>query len=235
MEISLESRLHKRIENSKRSQEFRFINDENWLPTKVFGNALDLGCGSGLYTKLLYEKGISTVAFDIDLKSLKIAKDYVSENRIKTCCGSGVVLPFKDSVFDLIVCIEALSHLCHLDHDSVIKECHRVLKKDGVMIISVHNKTRFYFQDISKLKKPTTVIVNPGLDIYTLSKREFKKALIRAGFELKKDFFFKNYFNSLHNKYPVIFHFTSKLEDFLSKIPVLNHIGITIITIVTKK
>ncbi len=234
MEISLESRLHKRIENSKRSQEFRFINEENWLPANVFGNALDLGCGSGLYTKFLSEKGISTVAFDIDLKSLKTADDYVKDNNLRNCCGTGAFLPFKDSVFDLVVCIEALSHLCHKDHNLVIKECHRVLKKDGVMIISVHNKIRFYLQNISKLKKPTSVIFNPGLDIYTLSKNEFQKGLEKVGFHFINNFFFKNFFNSFHNRYPAIFYLTSKFEDLISKIPILNRFGITILTIVKK-
>lgn len=234
MEIKLESRLYNRIENSKRSQEFRFINEEDWLPANVYVNALDLGCGSGLYTRLLSEKGISTVAFDIDLNSLKIADDYVKENSLKTCCGTGSFLPFKDSVFDLIVSIEALSHLRHLEHDYVFKECHRVLKKDGVMIISVHNKTRFYIQNISRFKKPTSVIINPGLDIYALNKSEFKKGLKEVGFQFKKGFFFKNYFNSFHNKYPILFSHLSKFENLFSKIPILNRIGITIVTIVQK-
>ena len=230
----MESRLYNRIESSKKSQEFRFINEENWLPTNVYDNALDLGCGSGLYTKLLSERGISTVAFDVDLKSLKIADDYVRGNSLKTCCGTGVFLPFKDSVFDLVVCIEALSHICHLDHHYVFKECHRVLKKNGVMIISVHNKTRFYIQNISRLKKPTSVIINPGLDIYALNKSELKKSLKKVGFQFKKDFFFKNYFNSLHNRYPTLLRYLTKCENLFSKLPILNRIGITIVTMVQK-
>ena len=234
MEISLESRLYNRIESSKKSQEFRFINEEKWIPKNIYDKALDLGCGSGLYTKFMSEMGISTVAFDIDLKSLKIADDYVRESSLKKCCGTGAFLPFKDSVFDLVICIEALSHLSHLDHEYVFKECHRVLKKNGVMIISVHNKTRFYIQNISRLKKPTSVIVNPGLDIYTLNKTELKKGLKKVGFQFMKGFFFKNYFNSLYLRYPMLFHYLSKCENFFSKIPILNRLGITIITMVKK-
>jgi SAM-dependent methyltransferase len=46
-------------------------------------------------------------------------------------------LPYDDGCFDYVACLEGLEHVENYHH--VLRECHRVLKKDGTLLISTPN------------------------------------------------------------------------------------------------
>jgi SAM-dependent methyltransferase len=84
---------------------------------------LDLGCANSWYTKYFKNR----IGLDI------------YKGKGVDVVGDAHSLPFEDNKFDLILCTEVLEHL-H-SPQIAISEMHRVLKKDGLLILT----TRFIF------------------------------------------------------------------------------------------
>lgn len=80
-------------------------------------NVLDLGCGDGRYRDLFVESGNRFIGLDISI-------DHRPEIQ-----GVGYSLPFRDEVFDYIICDGVLEHV--YDPFRVVGEVYRVLKKGG--------------------------------------------------------------------------------------------------------
>ncbi len=108
---------------------------------------LDLGCGEGRHVHGVYmEGGVNVVGLDIDLPSLKNAReglDYLDdlngkpETKSLTAFvrGSAYQLPFADNTFDAIICSEVLEHLDA--YPDVIDEIRRVLKPQGMLAATI--------------------------------------------------------------------------------------------------
>jgi len=95
------------------------------------GLTLDCGSGSGYKTIFIISKGINVVSIDIDILSLRnLAKDRPGS----IICGDVQHLPFKDNIFDSIMCSEVLEHLP--DPEMCINEIYRVTKKNGVGVFT---------------------------------------------------------------------------------------------------
>lgn len=222
-----------RIERGKNSQDYRLLSQTNWFDSSKNQSVLDLGCGSGLYTKYLSELGKNPIAFDLSKESIHLTKKYVGRKDLWTCCGTNVTLPFKDSTFDLVLCVETISHISRENQLTAFKEINRVIKANGVLILSVHNAFRFALQNIFRLKKPAMIYENPGLTIYPLTLSELRDGLNQAGFSPSVTIF-TNFYNSIHQRYPKFFPILSLIENFLSYIPLFKRSSLTIMCKVEK-
>jgi ubiquinone/menaquinone biosynthesis C-methylase UbiE len=109
---------------------------------------LDIGCADGTTAtaiKKLFPKLVIT-GLDKYADAIKYAKK--TKPDITFIQGDAHKLPFKKGFFDFVVAIETLEHL-H-DPDQALLEIHRVLKKNGYLIIvqdtdSVLFKTVWWF------------------------------------------------------------------------------------------
>jgi SAM-dependent methyltransferase len=104
---------------------FRAIS--NIAPT-ITGDVLDFGCGSKPYEPL-FTSAQSYIGVDIEVsghdhKDSKVDVYY-----------DGSSLPFPSSHFDAVVCFEVLEHVFSID--KVIAEMRRVLKTDGLLLVSI--------------------------------------------------------------------------------------------------
>ena len=102
---------------------------------------LDFGCGNGQHSLKIAKICKSTTAFDNDRKSLDLA---INEARrkgienIKFLKHDGErKLPFKTNEFDCVLFIDVLEHL--KNRNQALSEIHRVLKKEGNLLITVPN------------------------------------------------------------------------------------------------
>lgn len=104
---------------------------------------VDIGCGDGVFCLELEKRGWSVVGIDVNVAELKKAKE-----RILRTGGNAEVIaadaekpPFRSDVFEIAVSNCALEHM--YDDESVIRECYRILKKNGSLILTVPtDKTR---------------------------------------------------------------------------------------------
>lgn len=103
---------------------------------------LDAGSGTGIVTLGFQDAGFrpkQTIAFDLSLNSLKIARDQfvkerkkVDSKRISPVQGNVLVLPFGDDTFDLIVTCGVLEYV---SLDDGLLELSRVLKPGGRLVL----------------------------------------------------------------------------------------------------
>lgn len=100
---------------------------------------LDIACGTGYGTRLLKEAGaISVCGMDISLDAVTYAHDKYSCPGVMFKQGDCASVPFENGKFDVVVSFETLEHI--KNYKIFISEMGRILKDDGVFIVSTPNK-----------------------------------------------------------------------------------------------
>jgi SAM-dependent methyltransferase len=94
-------------------------------------SVLDVGCGKNPY--FFQNQLRNYVGIDIDASKLKEVSNNLPEAKLVLADGSSV--PFKDGIFDLVICTEVLEHL--ENPKNMVAEMNRVLAMDGTVIISI--------------------------------------------------------------------------------------------------
>jgi ubiquinone/menaquinone biosynthesis C-methylase UbiE len=100
-------------------------------------DVLEVACGAGQALGYLAQKAKRVVGGDCTEKLVTSAKQYY-ENRIELYLLDAQQLPFRDRSFDVVILFEAVYYLAQ--PGQFVKEAHRVLRKDGVLLIATVNK-----------------------------------------------------------------------------------------------
>lgn len=106
---------------------------------------LDIGCGTGRFSLLLQKQNSDVFSIDPSGSMLKMFKGKLnySDNYPELIHGLGYSLPFKNNSFDGCICINVMDHID--DHELLIKEIERVLKKEGFFVFNFSNSLGLYF------------------------------------------------------------------------------------------
>lgn len=99
---------------------------------------LDIACGSGYGTNYMANFAQKVYGLDIDNEVILDNISKFRRNNIQFFCGNATQLPFADKTFDIVVSFETIEHID--DYVSFLKEIKRVLKNEGILIISTPNK-----------------------------------------------------------------------------------------------
>jgi len=113
-------------------------------------DVLDIASGEGYGSALLAAVARTVIGVDIDQDAIDHARDTYVHNGLSFLQGQATQIPLPDRAVDLVVSFETIEHL--QDHDCMIKEIRRVLKKRGVLMISSPNKS--IYSDKSGYKNP---------------------------------------------------------------------------------
>ncbi|KCZ70567.1 methyltransferase family protein [Candidatus Methanoperedens nitroreducens] len=108
-------------------------------PSCKKGRLLDAGCGGGRYTLPLRMRGFDVVALDVSLNALRMAGKRSADRGLDTefLAANIYEMPFQDASFDIIWCYGVLQHLMLKERELAIRECRRILKKEGLLFIEV--------------------------------------------------------------------------------------------------
>lgn len=104
---------------------------------------LDAACGSGYGTKILAEGAAEVVGMDISAEAIAYAENKYKQSNTRYLIGSVERLPFGDQTFDVVVSFETIEHVNESIQNSFLSEISRVLRKDGILIMSTPNKKIF--------------------------------------------------------------------------------------------
>lgn len=104
-----------------------------YLPKNVSGRLLEVGCGAGATLQAMTKKGWVTTGTDFDPGAVANAKN----KGLDVYCGELSDQKFADESFDAIVMSHVIEHVPH--PTELLTECHRVLKKDGVLVVLTPN------------------------------------------------------------------------------------------------
>ena len=104
--------------------------------TKLEGkHAADLGCGSGVFSRMMRDNGSKVDAVDIAGNALKLLKqqDITGITPIQDCLPTTTL---KDDYYDIVVCTELIGYIPEQIYRLLFAELSRIVKSDGQVICS---------------------------------------------------------------------------------------------------
>jgi 2-polyprenyl-3-methyl-5-hydroxy-6-metoxy-1,4-benzoquinol methylase len=97
---------------------------------------LELGCGTGSFTRELARSGADIIAIDVSPELLEIAKADCSAPNIQFQIQNAYALGYSEGVFDSVV---GSSVLHHLEVEKALRDIYRVLKPGGTIYFTEPN------------------------------------------------------------------------------------------------
>lgn len=102
---------------------------------------LDIASGSGYGTKLLSKTAKKVYGVDVSEISVAYANENYGAKNIEYLVGDGEKIPLPDKSVDVVTTFETIEHIP--DYRQFMKEVSRVLKDDGLAVISTPNDLEF--------------------------------------------------------------------------------------------
>ena len=102
---------------------------------------LDVGCGGGILSESMAEKGADVVAIDLGEKALKVAKLHQLESGSKVdyqLIAVETLASQQPASFDVVTCMEMLEHVP--DPAAIIDACAKLVKPGGSVFFSTINR-----------------------------------------------------------------------------------------------
>ena len=103
-------------------------------------DVLDLACGEGYGSALLAETAKSVVGMDIDQETVDHANQKYRKTNLSFRQGDAANIPLEDHSVDAVVSFETIEHIDETLQNQFLQEIDRVLKQDGLLIMSTPNK-----------------------------------------------------------------------------------------------
>jgi len=104
------------------------------------GVVLDVGCGGGLFLRMLKESGMAVAGLDFSLEAASIAWRM---NRVPAVCGNLSSAPFPAGSCRAITMFHVLEHL--YDPTAYLESAHALLRPKGRLVIQVPNAACWQF------------------------------------------------------------------------------------------
>jgi len=195
-----------------------FINEK----TKV----LEIGCNTGFTSMNISQlTGASVVGIDLVKESLKAANEKVQGYGVKNVTfeeASATSLPYEDESFDVVWLSNVLSFIN--EKELALKECIRVLKKDGFLAF-----VPIYYQTIppQDIVDEVSEAINSRIDIF--KKNDWinfvKKMPVKMEMIFNEDFEYLNVFDDIDNYLAEVFKKESLSDIESEKLEALKRRG----------
>ncbi|MGV8131729.1 MAG: methyltransferase domain-containing protein [Candidatus Pacearchaeota archaeon] len=125
----------------------RYLFTQDLVKDKI---VLDAACGEGFGSDFMALHAKEVYGIDISKEAVSFAKNKYIRKNLKYKVGSVVKLDFPDHFFDVVVSFETIEHVGPKEQAAFLKEIKRVLKKNGILIISTPDKA--YYSDLNNFK-----------------------------------------------------------------------------------
>lgn len=125
---------------------------------------LDIACGEGYGSNIMSETAEFVYGVDIDKETIELATQKYKKQNLKYLSGDATKIPLEDNSVDIVISFETIEH--HDQHEKMMEEIKRVLKPNGLMIISTPDK--LFYSDIPKFANKFHVKELYKKDFYNL-------------------------------------------------------------------
>lgn len=173
----------KKINDSETNKRIRIIYEEllpkEYLKGKKF---LEVGCGLGYFSNKASKIGANVTGIDIGPNLVEINKKKTPKGVFKVASASD--LPFKDETFDVVLSTEVIEHVNN--QKSALKEMCRVLKKNGILVITTPNR---FFKPLFDFLSWIRIRPYHGNENWIYS-WDMVKMMSRNGLKLEKERYF---------------------------------------------
>ncbi|MTK52601.1 class I SAM-dependent methyltransferase [Paludibacter sp.] len=137
---------------------------------------LDIASGEGYGSHLLSQHAKETVGVDISNEAIEHANNKYKSNNLKYVQGNATAIPLPNNTFDIVVSFETIEH--HDKHKEMMLEIKRVLKNNGILIISSPDK--YYYSDLPNYQNKFHVKELYYEEFRDLIKNHFSRSIFYA-------------------------------------------------------
>ncbi len=155
-----------------------------YLP--VAGKALDLGCGSGIFSFTLATKGLQVTGIDGAANMIALCNNKKDDLRIQNAEFIASKIPFDKSIlptpYDVVISSSVLEYI--EDIDRVLADVYAMLKTGGIFIVSMPNRQAVY-RNLERIAYK--LIHRPKYMKYVrhvVYKNDFNNKIANLGFDL---------------------------------------------------
>jgi ubiquinone/menaquinone biosynthesis C-methylase UbiE len=181
----------------------RYAIANDFVKNKV---VLDIASGEGYGSYILSKNASKVIGVDIDKETVFDAQKKYINNNLSFKVGSADKIPVDSNSIDVVVSFETIEH--HDKHEEMFLEIKRVLKSDGILIMSSPDKK--YYSDIPGFQNKFHIKELYFDEFKNLVNNNFKF----SNFLFQKAFNFNSFISNeeLFNKMEVFFGDNSLLQ-----------------------
>lgn len=117
---------------------FRLEQLFSWVGDVQGKVVVDIGCGGGLMSVPLAQRGARVTGFDLSEPSLAEARRHAPDGALFVEADARSV-PFPKSAADIVILADILDHIA--DYDTVLAEVARILRPGGYLYVNTINRT----------------------------------------------------------------------------------------------
>jgi 2-polyprenyl-3-methyl-5-hydroxy-6-metoxy-1,4-benzoquinol methylase len=180
------------------------------------GNLLDVGCGEGTFLQLAKDGGWWINGTEVSTYAANYAAGVSGAD---VFCGELPDAGYPDHSFDVVTMWHVLEHV--RDPSEYLKEVHRVLKPDGLLVLAIPNRNDLVMQIAYRIMKRRKMKLftkdEREVHLYHFSTKTIKAYLDKAGFEplrLSPDFGIIEPSKRLINMISVIPYYLARIRIF---------------------
>lgn len=179
----------------------RYFFASQFVKNKV---VLDIACGSGYGSDYLLQAGAEKViGIDISEETINYCKEKYFESKIDFLVGDVEKIPLDNSSVDVVISFETIEHVDEKTQIIFLQEVKRILKKDGVFVVSTPNSlvypkgNKFHLKELnyeefsnllnSKFKKVEILYQDNVESSYVYSQENLEKRNCNDGVSKKTD------------------------------------------------
>lgn len=142
---------------------------------KPRNKVLDLGCGPGLYSNRLCQKGLVVTGIDISRRSIEYAQKEAAALQldINYICGNFLDISYEKTFDSVLQIYGELSTFCDETRNRLLAIIHKALKKDGLFVFDISTRdlrkreglgNRWYYSENGFWQPNRHLVLEQGFD-----------------------------------------------------------------------
>lgn len=155
-------------------------------------NVLDIGCGTGTLAINMANKGAKVTGIDLSSAMLSLAKQRSNHlppgSKIEFIEASAIEIDrlFPGECFDCVTSTLVFSELSSEEQEFVLKECYRILKKGGRIILADETSSANCFKRFiyALIRLPLVIITYIIAQSSTRPVKKLAEKVVNTGFEI---------------------------------------------------